>query len=61
MKLRKILEYVWLGVALLCLLISIRYTYRVGWDGTLKFYLLTAISFLMYLFRRMANQKAEKD
>lgn len=57
----KILEYVWLAVAIVCLIISVRITVLSAWLESWQLYLITLVAWLMFFFRRSMNQRKKSQ
>lgn len=54
-KIRKILEYTWLTIAILSFFAGLHRTYKAGIKESFPFFIMTFVSVLMYMFRR--NQR----
>ncbi len=57
---RLILEYTWLGVAILSIGAGIHKTYRFGFQESYLFFVISFISVLMYMFRRYVRISQSK-
>lgn len=57
---RLILEYTWLGVAVLSLGAGVHKTYKTGFGESYLFFIIVFISILMYMFRRHMRKSQDK-
>jgi len=57
--LKRVLETLWLVVALFALAIAVRETSRVGIKESLLFYLFSGIAFFFYFIRRKQRKNIE--
>ncbi len=57
----RLMEYVWLTLAFLCLVVFVDAMIRFGWYKAKIFLLLTALSLIMYLWRRQVRKQQESE
>jgi len=57
----RILELVWLIVAILCVITGIHSTNNSGFSSGMVFLLMALIAFVMYFFRRNMRRKNKDD
>jgi len=55
------MEILWICMSAMCLIIAIIRNVKFGFDEAKAMYIFSAISVLMYLWRRHLRQKEEQD
>jgi flagellar biogenesis protein FliO len=58
-SLPKILEYIWLILAAVCLVMAIHATMKIGFSNSYMYFILTGVALLMYLLRRFRRKSNE--
>lgn len=56
---RNPMEYVWMGSAVLCLIIAVLRTIEIGFSEGLPMFLMTALCVVMYMWRKSLRKKEE--
>ncbi len=57
----RLMEYVWLTIAFLCFVVFVDAMIRFGWYKAKIFLGLTAISLIMYFWRRQVRRQEEAE
>lgn len=60
-SLPKVLEYIWLALAAVCLVMAVHATIKVGFANSYMFYILVVVALLMFLLRRFRRKSNESN
>ncbi|MDX9770730.1 MAG: hypothetical protein RBT19_10215 [Tenuifilaceae bacterium] len=60
-SIHKVLEYIWLILSVICLVLAIHATLKIGFAQSYMFFILAVVALLMFFLRRFRRKSNESN